>query len=255
MSVGARTGKRLACAAFAAAAWLGSPGPARAQCEAWPGEPAPLPTVSDPDSARARWAELRVADLAVRAERLEPEAPLESQRLWRRALCLDPDDPRAQAGMRRALGVRVHRPRVVWGAPARALADPWQLAAAIAVAPPAPGPGEAAAAPELARAAELLEASQASLARARFEEALGRAFEARGALEQAGPGDAADALRVQVAVAAATAQLALGDEPGAHASLGEALALEPALALDPARTSPKVLRALEQARAAAGSPR
>ena len=250
MSVGARTGRRLACAALAGAC-LGAPGPARAECEPWPGEPAPLPAVSDPDSARARWAQLRLADLAARAERVEAEAPLESQRLWRRALCLDPASELAQSGVRRALGVRVHRPRVSWGAPARGSGDPWQLAAAIALAPPAPVAGT----PEVSRAAALLETSQASLANARFEEALGRAFEARGALEQAGPGAEANALRVRVAVAAATAQLALGDEPGAHASLGEALALEPGLALDPGRTSPKVLRALEQARAAAGSPR
>jgi len=52
-------------------------------------------------------------------------------------------------------------------------------------------------------------------------------------------------------VLAATALLALGRAEAAETALRRALAVEPALALDPAATSPKVLRAFDAARARA----
>ena len=59
------------------------------------------------------------------------------------------------------------------------------------------------------------------------------------------------ALRARLEVLAAIAQVALGDDAAARRSFGRALEAQPGLELDPGRTSPKVMRALEGARAAA----
>lgn len=88
---------------------------------------------------------------------------------------------------------------------------------------------------------------------ARFEAALHSAAEARSALEGVSATDGVKGLRVRVEVLAATAQVALGDDAAARASFARALAANPALRLDPMRTSPKVIRALEDARAGSGS--
>jgi hypothetical protein len=58
-------------------------------------------------------------------------------------------------------------------------------------------------------------------------------------------------LRARLEVLAAVAQVAHGDDEAARQSFGRALEAQPGLELDPGRTSPKVMRALEGARAAA----
>lgn len=222
-------------------------------CLSWPGEPLPLPQVNDADPARARWAELRAVELAREAVLAEESAAVASQRRWTRVLCLDPGYPGARQGLERTHSVRVHRPELRWGTPPRrpagarlaTLSDPVRVRRA----PSAPE----AEPPSLVRARELITAAEKSLAGARFSEALGRALTAREELD-AGPANAtARALKLRVEVIAATAQVALGDEAGARESFVRALTLDPALALDPAATSPKVLAALEAARAEAGS--
>lgn len=221
---------------------------AREACGPWAGEPDPLPTITDPDSARARWAELRILELSMLARRLEARASVEGHRLWRRVLCLDPRSELGWRGVARTQPVRVYRPPLRWGEGRPATEDPWAaLAGPIRVVrpPPAPPPERP---PELVRAAELVEEGEAKLRGARFEEALSRALAARRELEGLEPAPADGALRVRLELVAAVAQVALGDEAGAQESLVRALALDPGLDLDPARTSPKVLRALEAAR-------
>lgn len=252
---------RRRCALGLLAVLVGSPalgavaGPEAESCRPWAGEPAPLPRVNDPEPVRARWAELRAAELAREAGLAEGTASVESHRLWRRVLCLDPEREGARLGLERTRVVRLHRPEVGWGAPARvAGVDAWaalDLAVRVPHPRPAPPAPEAAA---LASAGELLDAADESLHGARFEEALGRALAARSALEDAGDGASVRVLRVRIEVSAATAQLALGDESGARESLARALVLEPDLALDPGVTSPKVLGALEAARSEKAEP-
>jgi hypothetical protein len=274
---GARRAAWLAALLLAAASPAGGQG--EALCRPWPGEPAPLPTVASGDPALARWSELRVAELVERAQLAEDGDPLESHRLWRRVLCFDPTNQIAWRGLDRTRVVRVYRPVASWGrsaAPRRA--DPWQgLAAPIAVARPAPHrpiaerrpPRREAAAPPrprpdarqeraraqraaLERARKTLEEGEGSLRAARFEEALGRAGVARRALAALPAGADSAALQVRVEVLAATAQVALGDDAAARASFARALAANPALELDPMLTSPKVMRALEDARTGNG---
>jgi len=225
---------------------------AREVCAPWPGEPDPLPTIDDADSARARWAELRMVELTRVAQQLEARASVESHRLWRRVLCLDPRSELGWRGVARTQPVRVYRPPLRWGAGRAATGDPWtSLAHPIRVARPAPAaPAEPP--PELVRAAEFVEEGEAKLRGARFEEALEQALAARRELEDLEPAPADGALRVRLELVAAVAQVALGDEDGAQASLVRALAVDPALDLDPASTSPKVLRALEAARTQQG---
>lgn len=232
-------------------------GAAADECSPWSGEPFPLPSVSDPNPSRARWAELRAQELALRAQRVEAEDPGESLRLWRRILCLDPQHAPAWRGVARTRPVRIHRPEVAWGARRHAwVRDPWlDLGAALHV--PAPGPPtpvlSAAQRATLDRAQGLLVASESHLAAARFQEALAEARAAREALAGVPPDRGAPALRVRADVAAATAHVALGDGEAARASFGRALATDPRLRLDPARTSPKVIEALEAVRAGAGA--
>lgn len=238
------------------------------RCAPWPGEPTPLPRVDAADSARARWAELRVHELVERAQLAEPNASVESYRLWRRVLCLDPENQLAWRGLARTRPVRVYRPEVRWGTPASPASfavDPWGgLAAPVLVVrwkPPTveEAPGEAERRPVLSRVEALLQESEQNLREAHFEEALRRAGTARRELDTAGPADGAGApdevraLRARLEVLAAIAQVALGDEAAARSSFGRALEAEPGLELDPGRTSPKVMRALEGARAAAES--
>lgn len=234
-------------AGIAGSAVAGEP----ALCLSDPGEPVPLPQVNDADGFRARWAELRARELALEASRAEGRANVTSQRLWRRVLCLDPDHAGARDALVRTASVRVHRPELRWGPPAerpaddawRALAEPLIVTRGAPEPPPEP--------PAQTQARELLAAAEESLAAARFSEALGRALAARDALAEGPPDATARTLEVRVGVIAATAQVALGDDDGARESLALALAIDPALELDPDVTSPKVLAALEAARAEA----
>jgi hypothetical protein len=231
-------------------------------CAPWPGEPTPLPRVDAAEPGRARWADLRVTELVQRAQLAEPTASVESYRLWRRVLCFDPENALAWRGLARTRPVRVYRPEVAWGDVALRASfseDPWgALAAPVLVARPRPRVLEEESAeteepqpPAHARVRELLREGEASLGAAHFEEALGHTAEARRELEAAGSSAEERALRARLEVLAAIAQVALGDDEAARQSFGRALEAQPGLELDPASTSPKVMRAFEGARAPA----
>jgi hypothetical protein len=232
-------------------------------CVPWPGEPTPLPRVDEGDEARARWAELRSREIVQRARLVEPAAGLESYQLWRRVLCLDPQNELARSGLVRTQPVRVHRPAVRWGEPRRvaATADPWSsLAVPIHVAPPRPrvveeAPARRAAERRLAleRVEERLRESETSLREARFEQALEGAGQVRRQLDVLGEAGDTQALRARLEVLVASAQIALGDDAEARASFARALAADPELELDARRTSPKILRVLDAARSNAGA--
>jgi len=85
---------------------------AHAGCEAWPEEPALLPTVADPDPHRARWAALRIRELTELALAQEALAPVAAHRLWRRVLCFDETNPAARSGIERTFPIALHRPPV-----------------------------------------------------------------------------------------------------------------------------------------------
>ena len=118
---------RALCLALLVLAVAGIASGADETCEAWPGEPTPLPSVSDSDPVLARWAELRVAELTHHAELSETGDRPESQRLWRRVRCLDPRSEAAERGLARSHSVRVHRPALVRTPPVAAgeALDPW----------------------------------------------------------------------------------------------------------------------------------
>jgi hypothetical protein len=229
---------------------------AAAPCDPWPGEPDPLPKPDDPNPLRAQWAELRIRELALVAERFEDADPERAQQLWRRLLCMDPANDAALAGVLRARAVLVHRPPLL-GAPGGApvTGDAWAaLAAPIEVRPPQrPAPRESAqSAPAPRDAFAPLRSALATLAQqvrtAEFDSALESSGALRQRLAQLSPSPTRNGLVVQTEVLAATAQLALGRDADAAGSLRRALAANPALELDPRTTSPKVVRALERAR-------
>lgn len=227
------------------------------ECAAWPGEPTPLPSTTDPDTYSARWAELRAQEIAVRAQLAEPSDPMEGLRLWRRVLCLDPNSSPAWNGIARTQAVRVHTPDTAWGRRRAApLRDPWaQLAQAVYVPRPAPALTPQTRA-RLAEAETQLGESEAHLTQARFAEALASARAAQTTLEDLSANlGAARRLRARAEVAAATAHVALGDAAQAQASFARALAANPRLSLDPRQTSPKVIEALDAARAGNGAAR
>ena len=118
---------RALCLALLVLAVAGIASGADETCAAWPGEPTPLPSVSDSDPVLARWAELRVAELTHHAELSETGDRPESQRLWRRVRCLDPRSEAAERGLARSHSVRVHRPALVRTPPVAAgeALDPW----------------------------------------------------------------------------------------------------------------------------------
>ena len=247
-------------------AWaLSAPSSGRAGdvCAVWPGEPEPLPTVAESDPVRARWAELRVAELTERARGLEATAAIESYLLWRRILCLQPGSLEARLGAARTRPVRIYRAAVVPPQAGRELEeapgdDPWVILAAPVSLSPLPKASEAAerAAQRkliLAEIAVGLDEAEARLREAQFEAALESAEAERSRLARMRRGSDLRAPTVRLEVLTATAQIALGDGGGASASLERALSLQPDLALDPRRTSPKVLRALDAVRTAAES--
>ncbi len=261
------------CALATTLLWIAA-GAAGADCEPWRGEPAPLPTVADPDPLRARWAVLRSAELAQRARLAEVPEPFEAQRLWSRILCLDPGSALAREGRQLMAPVRAHQPRVEL-APGRppgapeirgAAWDSLDLPVAFSAPPPpaprpapargrpppAPAPEASAPAPRrpLEEALRSIQRAEEALRAARFQEALRAAAQARAALGELPGGADLAAPRARLEVAAATAQIGLDDEAAAHESLLRAVEADPGLRLDPERTSPKVLRALELARAA-----
>ena len=236
-------------AALAAALGLAAAAPpVAAACEAWPGEPDPLPTVTDVDALRAEWASLRGRELTALAERFERRDDPRSLALWQHLLCLDPENAAARAGVARSAAVRVHRPPLGAG-PADSAGEGWARGALTA---PLGLPG--ASPPNQQLLAEVRELDE-QVRRARFDRALERAAALRRRVSALPPSSDRAGLLVETEVLAATAELALGRPRQAEASLGRALDVYPGLELDPAKTSPKVLRALEAARAARGGER
>jgi hypothetical protein len=85
---------------------------------------------------------------------------------------------------------------------------------------------------------------------ARFQEAIEETDRARGSLGRLELGGAADApdQRVRLELLAGTASLAIGRDDAATRSFERALVADPALTLDPARFSPKIVRRVEEIR-------
>src|SRR5262245_1179298 len=174
--------------ALAVVLGIGAPGASAtaAGCPPWPGEPAPLPAGAHADPLRARWAELRLAELAQRARALENTSPLEANRLWQRLLCLGAAG--ARQGVERTRPVQVHRLEIVAAGDARAVAaaDAWaNLERPVAGAPQRPGSDRGAERTRLLRAVDhWLERLEDLVADARFDAALESADETRARLKQ-----------------------------------------------------------------------
>jgi len=220
-------------------------------CEPWAGEPKPLPALADPDPVRAEWAQLRVKELALWAKRAEKDDPLRASQMWRRVLCLDPANDAALAGVMRARAVIVHRPGLVDEPPVASQGtDPFAaLDAPIGLAMnPRAASHEAESQSVFRELRGEVGALEEKVRTAQFEQALAKAPGLRARLSRAPAGGTRTSLIAQAEVLAATAALALGRSDDADASLRRALAADPALALDPSTTPPKVLRALAAAR-------
>jgi hypothetical protein len=101
---------------------------------------------------------------------------------------------------------------------------------------------------------EPIAAAEEALQGARFELALEWVERGRGLLERQEPAGQRPRRRAQLEVLGATAEIALGREEAARASLRRALRAQPELRLDPARHSPKLIRLFEEVRGADGSP-
>lgn len=223
-------------------------------CAPWPGEPMPLPKVTDPDDLRGRWAGLRVQELSKAATDLEEGAPLRARALWARVLCLYPGSAEAEDGLERTRAAAVHKPLIVTTGSSIIGANGWDTLSSelrVTVSRPRPEPAPTPATPAAPNTADFdaaLVALEGQVKAAQFEAALESAARGRAAAKQLG--GAADTKRAaQLEVLAATAALALGRGDDATSSFGRALDQDPQLALDPATTSPKVRRALERARA------
>ncbi len=241
-----------------------SPSQAAPPCAPWPGEPTPLPNASQDSPAGMRWANLRVAELALLAWDLEQGAPADAHAIWLHVACLDPMSQVAEAGIARTRPVRVHRPAVVIRAGAAPRVGDGDLLKAfsmldeaIVVQPaPAPAPPRAPEPPAdplarvRSRVVGLIGTGEGDLREARFEQALASLDSARTLLDGQGASAEARRLRSRLEVAAASAELALGREAAARASFARALAADPALELDPMTTSPKIRRFFETVREA-----
>jgi hypothetical protein len=131
--------------------------------------------------------------------------------------------------------------------------DPWILLSepiALGRAAAAPDPGDQAAA-RLGLLASIdvqLDEGEQRLRQAHFGAALEAAVRARRRLDRMRDGEDLRQRWVRLEVLSATAQLALGDERAARASLARAIEAQPDLVLDPMKTPPKVMRALELTR-------
>jgi hypothetical protein len=215
--------------------WLGSllvpePSFARAEtvaCAPWPGEPSPLPRVDHPDPFLARWAQLRVQELArvtVELELIDPSGANETREHLR---CLDPS---------------------------RELARPEHLRTTeVAETPPVSSrPGLRV--PDWSPIDAKIEAAEALVQGARFRQALETANQIRPTLASIEDAPGASLRRTQIEVLSATAQIALGRHQAAHESFERALAADPKLELDAGSTSPKIRRVFETVRGESGSP-
>jgi hypothetical protein len=231
-------------------------------CQAWPGEPWPLPSVSSPDALAARWAELRVWEVTRLARQAERTGSHAAYQLWFHVACLDPESPDAREGLHLTRRVRVFRPRLVNAGPQRRPerarnADQAIAALGGSVAVQVPS-SLAATAPELAGGPTpeekagvegLLRRAETDLRSARFRTAIASAKEALALLDELSPEGAwQEEQRVRSEVIMATAEIALGRDDAAREHFARALRQDPGFELDPARTAPKVLRVLQAAR-------
>jgi hypothetical protein len=220
--------------------WAAS-APAQESCAPWPGEFSPLPTVSDLDPLRARWATLRAEQLAQRAARFEERDGIEANRIWLRVLCFQPENAAAREGALRT------RPSSVLSTPEPPRKVEQRISAPVAArATPAPRTKPK---PKPVRFDEPLRRAERLIRSARFDEALAEIEELRPRIEAA-PGVRTNE-RARLEVLAATAQVAYGDDAAARASCERALRSDPALQLDARSTPPKLMRAFEAARAEA----
>jgi hypothetical protein len=246
-----RIGAARSASAAAFAAFLAA-GVARADtCEPWPGEPAPLPALSDPDPIRAEWASLRVRELAQWAVRAERDDPLRSRQMWRRVLCIDPANDAALTGVLRARVVTVHRPELLDEPDASVgAADAWTaLDAPIGLAIDTRSAArEARSQREFRSLRSAVSVLERQVRGAQFEKALAEVPALRAQLARAPRSGTRTSLIAQTEVLAATAEIALGRSDAARTSLRRALDADPGLALDASTTAPKVLRALAAAR-------
>ncbi|MCX5737104.1 MAG: hypothetical protein NTZ61_01130 [Proteobacteria bacterium] len=219
--------------------------PAQESCGPWPGEFSPLPTVSDPDPLRARWATLRAEQLTQRAARLEERDRSAANRIWQRVLCFQPEAAAAREGALRT------RPSAVLQAsePPRQVEPRTPAPVAARAAPGPPPKPKPKPKPEPVRFDEPLRRAEQLIRSARFDEALAKIEELRPRIE-AEPG-ARTSERTRLELLAATAHVAFGDEAAARASCERALRSDPALVLDAHSTPPKLMRAFEAARAEA----
>jgi hypothetical protein len=248
----ARAGLARAVAGWLAAG-LAAASAHAANCDPWPGEPSPLPAIGDPDPVRAEWASLRVKELSQWARRAEREDPVRARQMWRRLICLDPSNDEALAGVQRARGVIVHRPKLQEDQVASRGDDPFAaLDTPLGLAPDAKAVSrEVHSDSELHELRSAVGALDEKVRTAQFEQALATVPGLRSRLARAPTGGTRTSLIAQTEVLAATAELAVGRSDAADASLRRALAADPALELDPSTTAPKVLRALAAARAGA----
>ncbi len=212
--------------------------------------------VHRPEVARADLPDtLAASDVAAALDRLD--RPIY---LGRQPRVAGPPAPQVAAAQAGASGGAPKAPAASAPEPVRAVDAP----TAVVPAPPALAtrsgePGAPIATPppvsapptetqELAAADGLLDQAETLLREARFEEALDRAARARAALPRA-DGAALRARRARAEVVTGTAEVALGREGDARESFQRAVRTDPSLKLDPAQTSPKVLRAFDAAKA------
>jgi hypothetical protein len=222
--------------------------------------------VSDPDPLRATWAGIRADQLTEAAWELERHSRALANRVWRHAACLDPDRPDFAHALQRTAPVRWARPQILSaravegeGLPAPLGEGTWELERPIRVvaARTAPPQESSEAAPErlqptLVDLAEPIAAAEKALREARFELALEWVERGRRQLEIQGPAQEQSGQRAQLEVLAATAEIALGREDAARASLTRALRAQSELSLDPARHSPKLVGLFEEVRGGEG---
>jgi len=239
------------------------------RCAAWAGEMEPLPSVSDPDPLRAAWAGIRADQLAEVAGKLEAQSRALANRVWRHASCLDPGRLDFARARRRTAPVRSVRPEILGaevievgegqelpapsGGWSEDLADPIRVVVARTPTRESSGAGARESfRPSLLEEMEPLAAAQEALQEARFELALEWVERGRRLLERQEPAWERPRRRAELEVLAATAEIALGQEEAARASLERALRAQPELRLDPARYSPKLIRLFEEVRGAGG---
>jgi hypothetical protein len=247
--------KGFSLAAAMVALWLADHG--HAACAAWPGEPDPLPTPETADPLEARWLALRLEELSGLATSLESVDPLEAHRVWRHAACIAGDAlaKRVADGLARTRPRVVHRvgirpaarsdipPRRSSLAPAFSVLERDAELSARDLVAEAPlefdfGPVDR----ELELAAEML-------GQARFQAAIDHVSLARARMVQLDPHPAVGTRRARLELVAAMAQVALGQDVEARASVERALRAEPDLELDPLLAPPRLQRLVEVARA------